>query len=344
MIAARRGLRRPGLWAILMRVTQANARQPSDGDTPAGPATIDLDEGPEPGRHRRFANTRAALADARTRLAAKVEQPGTKLTLQGLALAALMVAGLLAGALIVAGDGSPMGGDNQPRLPAAAGSPSTSSIPTTAPAATTSPSGTTATTARTDPGPAAYLGWARDLSARLDVPAQALAAYAYAERVMAVTQPSCRLNWTTLAGIGKVASNHGLAGGATLEADGVSSPKILGPALDGRSGRAEVRDTDLGVIDGDRIYDRAVGPMQFVPAAWRVYGQNADADSDGRADINDIDDAALAAARLLCAGGRDLGTVDGWDDGIKKFNYLGGDLVAIFNAADDYGKRSRESG
>jgi cell wall-associated NlpC family hydrolase len=45
----------------------------------------------------------------------------------------------------------------------------------------------------------------------------------------------------------------------------------------------------------------AVGPMQFMPATWRTYG--VDGDADGRTDVMDPDDAVPAAARMLQANG-----------------------------------------
>ncbi len=45
-------------------------------------------------------------------------------------------------------------------------------------------------------------------------------------------------------------------------------------------------------------YDRAVGPMQFLPGTWGRWG--SDGDRDGVSDPQDVDDAALAAARYLC--------------------------------------------
>ena len=62
-------------------------------------------------------------------------------------------------------------------------------------------------------------------------------------------------------------------------------------------GRVE---TDLGVQTG-ASYAGAVGPMQFLPATWAVYG--ADGDGDGRADVMNPLDALHGAARLLCANG-----------------------------------------
>ncbi|MDQ1652659.1 MAG: hypothetical protein QOI35_1859, partial [Cryptosporangiaceae bacterium] len=74
--------------------------------------------------------------------------------------------------------------------------------------------------------------WASNLS-RLGIPQVALQAYAYAELVIGRTQPSCKLSWTLLAGIGSVESNHGRHAGAKLQQDGTSIPKIVGIPLDG---------------------------------------------------------------------------------------------------------------
>jgi membrane-bound lytic murein transglycosylase B len=138
---------------------------------------------------------------------------------------------------------------------------------------------------------------------KLNIPAAAYAAYHNAATVMHAAEPSCHLTWGVLAGIGQVESNHGRFGGASILASGITSRPIVGPQLDGH-GVAKVRDTDGGRLDGDRRWDRAVGPMQFLPTTWAVVG--VDADRDGKADPNDIDDAALAAGVYLCTAGKDF--------------------------------------
>jgi membrane-bound lytic murein transglycosylase B len=144
-----------------------------------------------------------------------------------------------------------------------------------------------------------------------------LKAYAGAAIATAATHPDCHLGWNTLAGIGQVETEHGQAGGSTVRPDGVADPTITGPELRGES-TARVADTDQGALDDDTTWDRAVGPMQFLPATWAVYAQ--DGDRDGRADVNDIDDAALGAATLLCQSGGDLTSAGDWIAAITAYN------------------------
>jgi membrane-bound lytic murein transglycosylase B len=52
-------------------------------------------------------------------------------------------------------------------------------------------------------------------------------------------------------------------------------------------------------------YAGAVGPMQFMPATFRAY--SLDGDANGTKDITDLDDAMLSAGNYLRAGGADKG-------------------------------------
>src|SRR5688500_18316671 len=65
------------------------------------------------------------------------------------------------------------------------------------------------------------------------IPNVVLNAYRVAAARMASAKPSCGIDWSILAGIGRVESNHGRYGGAVLNPDGTATPRILGPALDG---------------------------------------------------------------------------------------------------------------
>ncbi|MGW6933320.1 lytic transglycosylase domain-containing protein [Lentzea sp. NPDC054927] len=141
-----------------------------------------------------------------------------------------------------------------------------------------------------------------DFPSEHGIPGVVLEAYLRAEDKMAELVPGCRLDWALLAGIGKVESNH--ANNGRVNAVGDATPKILGPVLNGSPGVAPIRDTDGGRLDGDTAWDRAVGPMQFIPATWASF--SGDLNEDGIVNPNNIYDAALGAGRYLCAGGGDL--------------------------------------
>lgn len=134
-----------------------------------------------------------------------------------------------------------------------------------------------------------------------DLTVVALDAYTTAAALAAAEQPECRLHWTLLAGIGRVESRHGTYRGSTLLPNGSVSKPIIGIALDGSMGTAVIPDSDGGVLDGDIVWDRAVGPMQFIPSTWRSFA--ADGNGDGVSDPQNVYDAALAAARYLCRRG-----------------------------------------
>ncbi len=185
----------------------------------------------------------------------------------------------------------------------------------------------------------ALAGWAQQVGTRVGIPVVAVQAYGYAELVLNRTTPACRLSWTTLAAIAKVESAHGSANGAVLGADGQALPAIVGLPLDGKGGRQLIADTDGGAMDSDRTFDRAMGPLQFIPTTWR---ENAvDADNNGVTDPNDIDDASLAAGNYLCRNGRDMTKPEDWWEAILSYNDVRPYAQKVFAEANAYGQRSR---
>jgi hypothetical protein len=138
------------------------------------------------------------------------------------------------------------------------------------------------------------------------IPSLALRAYQDAASWAAGFSPGSHLPWSVVAGIGRLESNHGrfLGPAARFTSSGDVAPQILGPALDGRPGFAAIRDTDGGSFDRDRVWDRAVGPMQFIPSTWKSVGR--DGSGDGAASPHNLFDAALTTAAYLCSAGGDL--------------------------------------
>lgn len=196
-------------------------------------------------------------------------------------------------------------------LPDAAG-PSTqlarfaTAAPVTAAAAPVGP----ALSALADPA------WVVVTAKKTGIPARALAAYAGV--AISFESRTCGIGWNTLAGIGEIESRHGTIFGGAIAADGEAAPAIFGVPLSGGA-VANIPDSDKGAIDGDATIDRAVGPMQLIPQAWRNW--HADGNADGVQDPQNIDDATLAAAGYLCrAGGTALDTESGWRQAVLAYN------------------------
>lgn len=218
-----------------------------------------------------------------------------------------------------------------PRPPAAApdlritAPPGLGSVPTALPSPPTNPSAGSTAGGTATPADA-VTGWAQRNAPALGMSWRALRAYGRAQVAIRRAQPSCRISWTTLAGVGWIESQHGTLRGSAIDADGVVRPRIVGPALDGTGGFALVRSTDGGRLDGDTVYDHGVGPMQFLPETWRRYG---------RGDPSDIDAAALGAARLLCARST-LGTGASWTAAVLSYNRSTSYVADVWTAAQWY--------
>jgi hypothetical protein len=149
-----------------------------------------------------------------------------------------------------------------------------------------------------------------DLVPWAGIPATVLAAYQQAAAAMAVSDPGCHLPVALLAAIGEVES--GQAGGGMVNSAGTTFQPILGPALDGTNGDAAIRNTYGTQWGQNGPWARAVGPMQFIPSTWAAWGAGGNPDN--------VDDAALAAARYLCAGGQNLATPAGLNSAIESYN------------------------
>ncbi|HEX4472074.1 MAG TPA: lytic murein transglycosylase [Nocardioides sp.] len=160
-------------------------------------------------------------------------------------------------------------------------------------------------------------------------------------------QPSPRPRTSTTAGgvpavspqwVAHTATTSGISapairayGGRSLNDDGRPDRPISGVPLDGAGKVARVPDSSGG-------FQRALGPMQFIPSTWRTWA--SDGDGDGVDDPQDLDDAAYAAARYLCASGGDLSTATGWSAAILSYNHSDAYVHAVYDAAKAYADRT----
>ena len=200
--------------------------------------------------------------------------------------------------------------------------PTGTSRPPTAPATSTA-------------GPAGVVtvssAWVTRTARAAGIPPPAVRAYGLATLREHKADSDCHLAWTTLAGIGWVESQHGTLGGLSLGQDGRPSSRIVGPVLDGSGDVA-------AVPDGGGTWQRATGPLQFISSTWARWG--SDGDGDGVSDPQDVDDAAYAAARYLCASGGDLSTGPGWSAAVFSYNHADTYVRAVYDAAEAYADRT----
>ncbi|GAA4953922.1 hypothetical protein GCM10023205_14320 [Yinghuangia aomiensis] len=294
------------------RPAELEAKPDESGDGGDGDETEKAEESSEPsGKRRRLVNPWMAAAGVAALLlagAAVVQNPFTMATAQRVPQSDVP----RMSDPEPPKDSAPVDGGSArdlelpPVLPAAApgsaGSPQPSGVIGTISA---SPTRTTA------PPPAAPVNAGSN-----GIPQIVLAAYQQAAATTAKADPACKLPWQLLAGIGRVESSH--ANNGQVTANGTAVTPILGPRLDGSHSTAVIRDTDKGAYDLDPEFDRAVGPMQFIPSTWKSYGM--DGNKDGKSDPENVYDASLAAARYLCAGDRDLSRPADLDRAIYSYN------------------------
>lgn len=170
-------------------------------------------------------------------------------------------------------------------------------------------------------GPAGAMG-------RYGIPATPLAAYQRAASRLS----GCGIPWWLLAGVGRIESGH--AAGGRVDRSGTVRGAIYGPRLDGAlGGTMVITDTDQGRLDGDPQFDRAMGPMQFLPATWSWAGR--DGNGDGVANPQNVYDAALAAGGLLCRSGS-LRDEAGMKRALLSYNGSGDYVATVMAAATAY--------
>lgn len=142
------------------------------------------------------------------------------------------------------------------------------------------------------------------------IPNIVLQAYGQAAAAAEEIAPDCTgMTWGLLAGIGHKESKHGLYYGGTIDAGGVVTPPIVGVALNGgvindRGDTVQaIPDTDDGRYDRDTAWDRAVGPMQFIPATWTTWAPPANPAAVDP-DPQNIFHATRTAVAYLCGHGK----------------------------------------
>ncbi|UNZ22291.1 transglycosylase SLT domain-containing protein [Streptomyces sp. 891-h] len=147
-----------------------------------------------------------------------------------------------------------------------------------------------------------------------------LLAYQTAAKKFQEMEPKAKgMDWSILAGIAKVESNH--AASRSIGDDGTLAKPIYGPRLvgDGTGGNtSRHNDTDHGRLDGDSRVERAVGPFQFMPATWATTGK--DGNGDGKKDPQNVYDSALSAAYYV-GKGRDLTKPDQLHAALMSYNH-----------------------
>lgn len=187
---------------------------------------------------------------------------------------------------------------------------------------------------------AAFAAWAQRIAQVTGIPVRALEAYAVAQAEMNYEEPRCHLTWVTLAGIARVESNHGTYQGRTLLPNGHPSSPIIGIPLNGAPGQRSIAATAAGSrLDGDPVWDHAVGPFQFIPSTWMAWA--SDGEGKGYADPQNIDDAAMTAGRYLCADGRDLSKGSDWLNAIMSYNNAVWYVQEVYAGAQAYARATQ---
>jgi membrane-bound lytic murein transglycosylase B len=159
-------------------------------------------------------------------------------------------------------------------------------------------------------------------------------AYFRAAKLMRIIDPTCGIRWSAIAAIARTEGRHGTYGGSEVDANGNLTKPIYGIPLDGTNGTAALGDTDDGEFDMEPDFDRAVGPMQFIPSTWKAFAR--DGNNDGKADPQNMYDSALTAAVYLCRQGPGLDTDEGLRRAFFSYNRDHSYVELVLKRAHDY--------
>lgn len=168
-----------------------------------------------------------------------------------------------------------------------------------------------------DPFGAAFASQMSGGGSIVGIPEPMATAFANAPAAARARYPNCDIQVTLVAAVSTVESKPWWG---QIGPDGIANPWIIGIPLNGTNNTQAIRDSDGGRLDRDTVWDRAVGPMQFIPTTWAVSG--LDGNGDGIADPQNVHDSAAAAAGYLCAGAGNLSlqTVEGKTKALLSYN------------------------
>lgn len=167
----------------------------------------------------------------------------------------------------------------------------------------------------------AFQSWVGQVANWLDIPERAMRGYAETTRTLGQEQPDCHLSWVTLAAIGRTTTDHGRAQGNAIGEDGIMTEPL---------GTVKLRDFYGKVVSAPK----ALGPMQLPPALWKKWQPDT---PDAEPNVQNIDDAALATGRALCASGGDLSSGEQWWSGVRAIQDAPLFLHRVLATANVYG-------
>ena len=168
------------------------------------------------------------------------------------------------------------------------------------------------------------------------IPNVALNAYRVAaDRMAHADARSCGIDWALLAGIGREESDHGRFAGARLQ----PGRHVHARASSARRSTGAHRSTSRRLPTASPSTATPSTPTRSARCSSSRRPGRATASTpngDGKADIFNINDAALGAARYLCANGGNLRTPAGQVRAVLAYNHSDQYVAQVLALADAY--------